>query len=414
MGKTAAVSSVVCSVLLLAATVSGHAVPSGEVLPDLSNRSIPIGAPDEPLFADNGSSIYSALTPEATPEGRAATPIGLVTCLANASVPFTVPGDMLYASEHSTYNVHYEYAPAAIAVPVIDAHISSAVRCASASNVKVQAKGGGHSYASFSTGGRDGSLIVSMENYQNVTVDSNGIASVDAGLRLGNMALALNNGFQRAMPHGSCPGVGIGGHATHGGYGWPSRYWGLALDSIVGLDVVIADGSVLHTSSDENSDLFYALKGAAESFGIVTRFYMRTYPVPTSLVYFVYNFAGNGILNSTGDLGADIMVHIQSFAQNASVVDSRIGWGVYIDPSSFSWSGVFFGEKDEFVSSIKPEMLRTLPPSTETLQVIDWETYLVVAADGQPVVEATGSSYNITSNFVCSLIPSLLVSNLGY
>ena len=72
--------------------------------------------------------------------------------------------------------------------------------------------------ASFSSGGQNGSMIISLEAFQTISVDSNGIAQLGGGVRLGNLATGIYNQSKRALPHGVCPGVGIGGHATHGGY----------------------------------------------------------------------------------------------------------------------------------------------------------------------------------------------------
>ena len=94
-------------------------------------------------------------------------------------------------------------------LPTTDTHISDAVVCAGASNVKVQAKSGGHSYASYSSGGQSGSMVIDLEtSFQGVTVGANGVARVEGGVRLGNMALAIFNSAGRALPHGTCPGVG--------------------------------------------------------------------------------------------------------------------------------------------------------------------------------------------------------------
>jgi FAD/FMN-containing dehydrogenase len=67
-----------------------------------------------------------------------------------------------------------------------------------------------------------------------------------------------------------CPNVGIGGHAAHGGHGHTSRAWGLLCDRVIGHEVVLADGTIAHASATENNDLFWALRGAAPSFGIIT------------------------------------------------------------------------------------------------------------------------------------------------
>lgn len=128
-------------------------------------------------------------------------------------------------------------------------------------------------------------LQVSSVIMQELIQPENNIARVGAGVRLGNLALTLHQNH-RALPHGVCPGVGMGGHFTHGGYGYPSRLWGLALDSIVALDAVLANGSQIHITATLHPNLFYALRGAADSFAIVTTFYLQTHPAPVSIVVF--------------------------------------------------------------------------------------------------------------------------------
>jgi len=66
--------------------------------------------------------------------------------------------------------------------------------------------------------------------------------------------------------------------------------WGLALDQVEEVEVVVADGRILKASATQNSDLFFALRGAAPSFGIVTSFVIKTYPEPTTVIDTVYNF----------------------------------------------------------------------------------------------------------------------------
>lgn len=82
------------------------------------------------------------------------------------------------------------------------------------------------------------------------------LASVQSGIRLGDLALALND-HGRAIPHGRCTYVGIGGLAGHGGFGYTSRMWGLTLDVIDSVEVVLADGSILTASERENAELFW-------------------------------------------------------------------------------------------------------------------------------------------------------------
>jgi FAD/FMN-containing dehydrogenase len=56
---------------------------------------------------------------------------------------------------------------------------------------------------------------------------------------------------------GTCPYVGTGGHLGCGGFGFPSRNWGLALDAVIKAQVVLANGSIVTASATENQDLFF-------------------------------------------------------------------------------------------------------------------------------------------------------------
>lgn len=78
--------------------------------------------------------------------------------------------------------------------------------------------------------------------------------------------------------------------------------------------------------------------------------------------------------------------HVQTFAQNASVVDRKLGLGMYFDGSGFSISGTYFGSLDTFNSKIKPELLRTLPtPSTSSVKPMSWLDSLANLANGVPL-----------------------------
>ena len=150
--------------------------------------------------------------------------------------------------------------PQLVIIPENGEQVSRAVRWANKAGLHVQARSGGHSYASHSLGGKDGSVVMDLRKLTNIALDErSGIVRVGGGVRLGNIARFLwgeHGEIRRAVAHGSCPTVGIGGQFTHGGYGVTSRSWGLAMDHIVAMDVVMADGQILGASASENEDLF--------------------------------------------------------------------------------------------------------------------------------------------------------------
>jgi FAD/FMN-containing dehydrogenase len=128
-------------------------------------------------------------------------------CLTAAAIPADTLGSADWKADVAPYNTRLTYTPIAIAVPTNIEHIQAAISCAVKIGVKVNAKSGGHSYASLGLGGEDGHLVVEMDRMFNVTLDNTtNIATVQAGARLGHVATELYNQGQRAISHGTCPG----------------------------------------------------------------------------------------------------------------------------------------------------------------------------------------------------------------
>jgi hypothetical protein len=320
----------------------------------------------------------------------------LTDCLTSKQVPVKLASSADWTTYEATYNTRLQYVPAAIVLPTTSQQVSDAVTCAAQAGVKVQAKSGGHSYASFSTGGVDGALVVDLEGFQGVTVDSNGVATVGAGIRLGNLATAIYNQGARALPHGTCPGVGIGGHFTHGGFGFSSRAWGLSLDTIVGLDVVLANGSAVHATSTAYPQIFWAMRGAADSFGIVTTFYLQTQPAPTSLIF--YSYTWNGLFSDVSAV-TNAFSHIQDVVQNSSVVDRNLGLGISTNGEVFTVEGTYQGPADTFNNVIAPALLSGLPaPGTSSVQTDTWIAALTTLGGASTLTEPT-TGYSAHDNF---------------
>ncbi|KAL9059101.1 MAG: hypothetical protein Q9206_001624 [Seirophora lacunosa] len=341
-------------------------------------------------------------TAKTTPPASTPTASTLGNCLGSKNVPIRLTSSSDFSQLAKPYNLRFSYTPAVIVLPETTQHISDAVTCAAKNNVKVQPRGGGHSYAAFALGGQSGSMVIDLQNFQTVTLDTKNIAKVGGGVRLGNLAQAIYNQAQRALPHGTCPGVGIGGHATHGGYGYSSRAWGLSLDTIVGLDVVLANGSYIHTTSTAYPDIYYALRGAADSFGIVTTFYLQTVPAPATVINWSFSIPN---MFKSAATSANALLHIQAFAQNASVVDRKLGMGMYMDGYGFSISGTYFGSLADFNAKIKPELLRTLPaPTASSATPMTWIQSLTALANGQPLQQPTKGYDQHDSFFAKSLV----------
>lgn len=288
----------------------------------------------------------------------AETPV--ISCLLDKKVPIVKPSDSTYSSWASPYNLRLQYKPAVIVQAQTAQHISDAVVCASRNGIAVQAKSGGHSYASYSTGGKDGGMTIDLQKFQDVTLDKKtNVATFGAGLRLGNLELALLP-FGRSLPHGTCTNVGAGGHFTIGGAGFTSRKYGLAVDSLVGMDVVLANGSRVHASTSENTDVFFAMRGAGPSFGIATTLYAQTFATPTTLTGVYLTWPGKG---ASASFTLSALKRFQATVTNSSYgVDRNLQFDVTIDCyGGFNLKGEYLGPAATFNATVLPNLLRGLP-----------------------------------------------------
>ena len=95
----------------------------------------------------------------------------------------------------------------------------------------------------------------------------------------------------RAFPGGHCATVGLGGFLLQGGQGWDSRARGWACQSVMGLDVVTADGTLVRADAGQNSDLLWAARGAGPGFpGVITRFLLQSYQAPRAMWHDTWTF----------------------------------------------------------------------------------------------------------------------------
>lgn len=191
--------------------------------------------------------------------------------------PVLVRGTAAYEGTRRVFDSLYDGVhPLAVAQPLDAADVAAAVRWAARTGVHIVARSGGHSYGGYSTVANG--VVVDLSRLHSVAV-TQGHAVVGPGARLGN----IYNGLAAhgvAIPAGTCPTVGIGGHALGGGFGLASRAWGLASDNLVSVQIVTADGRVLVADKSHHADLFWACRGGGGgNFGIATRFTFRTHPV---------------------------------------------------------------------------------------------------------------------------------------
>ena len=192
-----------------------------------------------------------------------------------------------FAQAAHVYNERFDSVlPSLVARPLDTADVRTAVNWGVAHDVPLRARSGGHSYAGYST--LSGGMVLDLRNLRGVTINTRaGTATIGAGSQLIDVYAALAaRGL--TIPAGSCPSVGIAGHALGGGMGLAGRKFGLTADNLVSAQIVTADGRVLTAGAHQNPDLYWALRGGGGgNFGVVTSFTFRTHRVPSTVAWFI-------------------------------------------------------------------------------------------------------------------------------
>ncbi|KAH6616117.1 hypothetical protein B0J18DRAFT_296543 [Chaetomium sp. MPI-SDFR-AT-0129] len=301
------------------------------------------------LALSTAAAVVAATSHSASSTSRPHKRADIDDCLADAGVPVDEIDSDDWELDASPFNDRLPYIPAAIAAPTSVEHIQAAVSCAAKLGIKVSPKSGGHSYASFGLGGEDGHLVVQLDRMDNVTLDAEtNIATVQPGARLGHVATLLNDQGKRGFSHGTCPGVGVGGHSIHGGFGFSSHTHGLAVDWIAGATVVLANGTAVKTSATENPDLFWAIRGAGSSFGIVSEFQFNTFAVPDNVTSFEINLPWKNATNITAGWSA-----IQDYLL-AGDMDPLLNMRVLGNGYQTQIQGLYHGNKTACNETIQP------------------------------------------------------------
>lgn len=168
--------------------------------------------------------------------------------------------------------------PAAVLVVDTEQDVADGVRWARANGLSVAVRSGGHSWAIWSV--QNDTLLIDLGNLNQASYDeATGIASAGPATKGGAELDPFLAERGRFLNGGHCPPVGIGGFLLQGGQGWNQRGWGWAAEHIVAVDVVTADGELVRCDATQNTDLYWAARGAGPSFpGIVVKFHLQTRP----------------------------------------------------------------------------------------------------------------------------------------
>ena len=201
----------------------------------------------------------------------------LATLKAKIRGELILPGSANYDEARTIWNAMINKRPAAIVRCSGVADVVTAVNFAREAGLIVAVRGGGHNIAGLAL--CDDGLVIDLSQLKAVRVDSFARrAFVGPGATLADVDRETQV-FGLATPLGVNSTTGISGLTLGGGFGWLTTQYGMTVDNLVSARVVTADGRTLRASAEENSDLFWALRGGGGNFGIVTEFEFQLHSV---------------------------------------------------------------------------------------------------------------------------------------
>jgi FAD/FMN-containing dehydrogenase len=223
------------------------------------------------------------------------------------------PDDAGYDEARKVHNGLIDKHPALIARCRGLADIVDAVQMARNQKLEVAVRGGGHNVAGRAT--IDGGLMIDMSLMKGIHVDPKARTVYAEGGLTWNEFNRETQLHSLATTGGVVSTTGIAGLTLGGGLGWLMSKYALALDNLLSVDVVLADGSVVTASEDDNADLFWAMRGGGGNFGVAASFQYRLHPVGPvvtgGLIAYPFDLAWDVLRfyrDVTGSLSDDMMV----------------------------------------------------------------------------------------------------------
>lgn len=188
-----------------------------------------------------------------------------------------LPHDPSWNEARVAWNLAVDQQPAAVALPESAEDVVAVVRWARSRGLRVAPQGTGHNAAAM--GSLAHAVLVKTERMRGVEIDPDArTARVEAGVLWAEVSEAAAEHGLAALA-GSSPDVGVVGYSLGGGISWLGRRYGLAANSVTAVELVNAEGEIVRADHENESELFWALRGGGGSFGVVTALEFQLYPI---------------------------------------------------------------------------------------------------------------------------------------
>jgi FAD/FMN-containing dehydrogenase len=302
--------------------------------------------------------------------------------------PLLRPGSEEFLRIARPWNLRYaDRVPAGIVRCQSEQDIVRSILWARQYGVPMVVRSGGHSYSGFST---TSGLLIDVSTMRDTSYDSaTGIVTLGAGARNETVYENLRP-LGRAITHGRCLEVGVAGLVLGGGVGFNMRLHGLTCDQLLETRMVLADGRVVTCNAQENSDLFWACRGAGGgNFGVNTSFKFQTYSVDQRTAFSI---------DWTGNLEA-VLAALLEFLYTApremgakpSVVVRRNASGQ--NELRLNLLGQLAGTPADLQALLAPIVALEAPSRSDVRLLSYWEAQDFLSEEGEPEFSYERSRY---------------------
>lgn len=178
-----------------------------------------------------------------------------------------LPDDPDYNNDRQVWNPAFQFFPEIIVYCETIADVRASLAFAREHDLWVVTRSGRHSTAGYSV---NNSMVLDTSKLCYVTVDPDvPMAYVGPGTPF-KMLNSVLNSYHLHVPGGACQDVCVAGFMMGGGYGFTSRRFGMACDNVLGVTVMLWDGSIVIADETTNPDLFWAIRGGTgNNFGVL-------------------------------------------------------------------------------------------------------------------------------------------------
>ena len=285
--------------------------------------------------------------------------------------------------------------PARIVLAESEEDVVAAVHSARSLGLRISVRSGGHSWTGSHL--REGCLLIDVSRLNDVAINTSaGTAVAGPGKNGAELAQELER-QNLFFPTGHCLGVCLGGFLLQGGFGWNSRLLGPACASVSAIDVVTAEGEFLRAGPQQNSELFWAARGAGPGFfGVVTAFHLELAPHPKIQLVSSYRFDGEvleELMSWAHDTGPQMprSIEMMVFASRLAELDG--------EPSLELLAPVLADSEEEAIADLG--IIESCPVISRALVTEDRvPTTMAALVGGSAVHYPTGMRYSVDNAWI--------------